>query len=150
MEQMTNRQYLWHSIKREKNLQLSLLGVLLLVVACVLSFTGFRFYWIFTVVGLTCSLISGFWSWIKMRRAEKAVREQAQMIMDELTMNGQNPFARSPFDADEIHPGDPGWEVFEATMRHGAVTGTYDATTGEIESIRDAEGNDVREEKRDE
>lgn len=56
---------------------------------------------------------------------------------------------RSPFDAEVIRPGDPGWAIFEETMRTGRpVVGLYDSETGEVVSMRvvpewdDAQGGD--------
>jgi hypothetical protein len=44
---------------------------------------------------------------------------------------------KSPFDADVIGPGDPGWEVFKLAMRTGKpVIGEYDGDTGEVISAR--------------
>lgn len=44
---------------------------------------------------------------------------------------------KSPFDADEIRPGDPGWEVLDLAMRTGKpVIGKYDADTGEVISAQ--------------
>lgn len=46
------------------------------------------------------------------------------------------PPIRSPFDAERLGPGDPGWEIFEAAMKTGgAVVGVYNSETGEVVSI---------------
>lgn len=51
----------------------------------------------------------------------------------------EDPWAGSPFNADVIRPGDPGWEMFEEAMRTGKpVTGGYDAA-GNVWIDRDAD-----------
>lgn len=43
---------------------------------------------------------------------------------------------KSPFDAEVIRPGDPGWAIFEAAMKsQSPVVGIYNGETGEIVSI---------------
>lgn len=44
---------------------------------------------------------------------------------------------KSPFDAEVIGPGDPGWEVLRLAMATGQpVIGEYDPDTGEVVSVR--------------
>lgn len=50
---------------------------------------------------------------------------------------------KSPFDADVIGPGDPGWDVLNLAMRTGGpVIGEYDADTGQVVSARTVDDDD--------
>ena len=73
-------------------------------------------------------------------KTEELRRETAKVK----ARQAEDPFANSPFNADVIREGDPGWDIFEATMRTGGpVFGTYEADTGKIVSITDRDGKDV-------
>lgn len=75
------------------------------------------------------------------RKTEELRRETTKI---KARQQAKDPFANSPFNADVIRKGDPGWDIFEATMRTGGpVFGTYEADTGKIVSITDRDGNDV-------
>lgn len=70
------------------------------------------------------------------RRARLCAFDLAKRdLAEERYFKSPDPFANSPFSADVIRPGDPGWDIFEAVKDGNAVIGTYDADTGQIMSM---------------
>lgn len=101
---------------------------------------------IFWVIGIGL-LIFGY----RIAKKTEATREHTRQRLEEAERAAEefyrslDQWPGSPFNADVIKPGDPGWEIFEAAMKEdGVVMGQYDTVTGEVISIQNAEGKDLR------
>lgn len=98
--------------------------------------------WILLIALVMIFLTVAFWP--RRRRTPARVsppsEERVKAIVEESFEKAEADYELewpgSPFNADVIRPGDPGWEIFQAAAKHGPVMGVYEVRVvdGEVES----------------